>query len=378
MEKRTKITQFYRLILILFLCTFLFSHDGIAQDSTQKRFYFFRPENTFGSESQVNPVSVFLNGGYDMTRNGGHSKNIFAWDYKGDGAHVWKNLKDPIGNIRKFGWNEFVHQEIFNFTIGVKNAEFLPNIAGHTIGNGMQYAKLAEYFEYHDVPLPYLWSGLTTTAYQVMNEIVEAEGYRGINVDLVADIYMFNIAGLAIFSTDWGKRFFSETLPVNEWSPQPIIEPMTGNLQNAGQQYYVRKNFSFMGKWSPFFYYGVYSVLGASYAYDSQNSLTLGAGNVINKLREGRSRGFRKIDPKIDGSVGFFWDRNSSLMTSVLFTGPGLYNMQVNIYPGVISWGSFSPGFYLAVGEWDGFILGITFSEFPFGLGYGKNNNATL
>lgn len=356
------------LFLSLCICSF-----GSAQDSTAaRRYYFYKPENrTFGSESQVGPVSVFLNGGYDMLRNGGHPKNIFTWDYKGDGEHVWKNMRDPIGNIRKFGWKEFVHQEIFNFTIGAKSAEFLPNIGAHTIGNGMHYAKLAEYFDHNDVPLPYLWSGVTEMAYQVMNEVVESDGYRGVNVDLVADLYIFNLAGIGIFSTEWGKQFFSETLPVNEWSPQPMLELNTRYLQNAGQQYYVRKHFAALGKWSPFFYYGVYNLGGISYAKDAENAYTVGIGQVVNKLREGRSRGFRKIDPQLDIAAGFFWDRNSSLMTSVLFTGPGMYNMQVNIYPGVIHIGDFSPGIYFAVGEWDGFILGMTFSEFPLGFGYG-------
>ncbi len=370
MEKRTKITILHRIVIPFYLLILLCLHQLNAQEIQEKKYYFFRPENTFGSESQINPISVFLNGGYDMMRNGGHHKRILKWDYSGDGAHVWRNIRDPIGNIRKFGWNEFVHQEIFNFTIGVKNAEFLPNIGGHTVGNGMHYAKLAEYLDHRNVPLPYLWSGVTTVAYQVMNEVIEADGYRGINVDLVADIYLFNMAGIAIFSTEWGKRFFSETLPVNEWSPQPIIEPFTGNLQNAGQQYYVRKKFPFLGDFSPFMYYGVYTIFGTSYAYDPQNNITVGAGRVVNKLRDGRLRGFRKIDPQLDGTAGIFWDKNSSLMASVLFTGPGLYNMQVNLYPGVISIGGFSPGFYLGVGEWDGFVLGMTFSEFPVGIGY--------
>ncbi len=370
MEKRTKITRPSYVIIPFALLILLSFHTVFSQEKQPRKYYFYRPENTFGSESQVGPVSVFINGGYDMMRNGGHQKKVFEWDYKGDGAHVWRNMRDPIGNIRKFGWNEFVQQEIFNFTIGVKNAEFLPNIGGHTIGNGMHYAKLAEYLEYHNVPLPYLWSGLTTTAYQILNEVIEAEGYRGINVDLVADLYMFNLGGIAIFSTEWGKTFFSETLPVNEWSPQPILDPYNGLLQNAGQQYYVRKKFSFLGDWSPFFYYGVYTIFGTSYAYDQQNNLTFGVGRVVNKLREGRARGFRKIDPQLDGTAGFFWDRNSSLMASVLFTGPGLYNMQLNIYPGVISIFDYSPGFYLAVGEWDGIVFGVTFSDIPLGLGY--------
>ncbi|NUN68693.1 MAG: hypothetical protein HUU02_03175 [Bacteroidetes bacterium] len=346
----------------------------LTQEQEGKRYYFYRPENrAFGSESQVGPATVFLNGAYDMLRNGGHSKDILRWPYAGGAVHVWKNIRDPFATISTFGWNEFVHQEIFNFTIGVKNAEFVPNIAGHTIGNGMIYAKLAEYFDHSGYPLPYLWSGLTTTAYQVMNEIIEAEYYRGINVDLVADIYIFNLAGIGIFSTEWGQQFFSETLPIGEWSPQPMFEPRTGFLQNAGQQNYVRKRFRALGRWSPFLYYGVYNLFGASYALDDEHSITVSAGRVVNKLKDGRLRGFRKIDPQLDGSAGLFWDRNGSLMTSLLLTGPGLYNMQLNVYPGVFEFGGVSPGIYLAVGEWDGFIAGITFSSyFPLGIGYGQ------
>lgn len=345
---------------------------ALPQEQTGKQYYFYRPENrSFGSESQVGTVNVFLNGAYDMLRNGGHTKDVLNWDYADGAAHVWRNVRNPFKTISTFGWNEFAHQEIFNFTIGVKNAEFVPNIAGHTIGNGMQYAKLAEYLAYHGYEYPQLWSGLTTTAYQVVNEIVEAEGYRGINVDLVADIYIFNLAGIGIFSTEWGKRFFSETLPINEWSPQPMWDAAHGYLQNTGQQYYIRKRFDALGKWSPFMYYGVYTIFGVSYAMENADQITVGAGRVVNKLRDGRLRGFRKIDPQLDGTAGIFWDRNGSLMASLLVTGPGLYNAQLNVYPGIIDIAGFSPGFYLAAGEWDGFIAGITFSNIPLGVGGG-------
>ncbi|KAB2923363.1 MAG: hypothetical protein F9K22_09315 [Bacteroidetes bacterium] len=336
------------------------------------RYYFFRPENTFGSDAQFGPVSLFLNGAYDMLRNGGHHKKFLAWNYSGDGAHVWRNLRAPIANIRAFGVREFFDQEIFNFTIGRRHAEFLPNIADHAIGNGMEYAKLAEYFDHHGVPLPYLWSGLTTTSYQVVNEIIEADGYRGVNVDLIADIYLFNTAGIVLFSTEWGKRFFSETVPVYNWPGQPVIEPATGFLQNAGQQYFVRRRFDALGRWSPIFYWGVYVLPGVSYDLDGENTLTVGVGRVVNKLKDGRLRGFRKIDPQLDGAAGFFWDRNNSLLLSVLGTGPGLYNVQVNLYPGVADLWGFSPGVYVAYGEWDKFILGVTVSALPAGLGFGK------
>jgi hypothetical protein len=52
-----------------------------------------------------------------------------------------------------------------------------------------------------------------------------------------------------------------------------------------------------------------------------------------------------------------------------MITGPRFYNAQINVYPGVIKLGKFSPGFYCAVGESEGLILGLSFNELPFGFG---------
>lgn len=367
MEKRTKIPRHYCLILFFVLSLSLY-----AQDSTAKKFYFYRPENTFGSDAQFSPLNLLLNGSFDILRNGGHDKNLTRWRLHQNFENVWYNLQNPIARINEFTWSHFVDQEIFNFTIGRNKAEFLPNIADHAIGNGMQYAKLAEYLEYRNVRYPAFWSIVTSVAYQVTNEVIESgSGGKSVNVDMIADIYLFNTIGYALFSTDWVKEFFSETVPLYDWMPQPILEPYSGRIQNAGQQYFVRKNFSALGKWSPIFYWGVFNTVGVSYNYIDKHSFTFTVGRVVNKLNEGRLRGFRKLDPTLDGTIGIFWDNNNSLMSSLLLTGPGLYNVQLNIYPGVIHFGDFTPGFYLAAGEWDGFIVGITFTDFPFGFGYG-------
>jgi hypothetical protein len=45
----------------------------------------------------------------------------------------------------------------------------------------------------------------------------------------------------------------------------------------------------------------------------------------------------------------------------------------LNIYPGLFSIGSWTPGVYAAVGEWDNLILGITFTSIPLGIAYGNH-----
>jgi len=139
----------------------------------ERKYYFFNPENDFGSDRLFNPLSLLVNGSYDILRNGGHTKDIFNNPYGAGYKNVGRNLLDPFSNIRAYGWKCFWEQEIFNFELNKNKANFLPNLGDHTIGNGMQYAKLAEWFEYHNYPYPRLYSFLVTTAYQFTNEALE-------------------------------------------------------------------------------------------------------------------------------------------------------------------------------------------------------------
>ena len=358
----------------IFFCYVIFVVSLCAQElpATQHHYYFYHPDHTYGSDAQFGPLSLFINGSYDILRNGGHGKNIFRQPYSAGAKNVWQNISNPVPAIRDFGAQQFFDQEIFNLQLNVKHAEFLPNIVDHTIGNGMQYAKLAEYLDYRDVRYPYLWSALVTSAYQFMNEAIENDYYVGTNVDPISDILIFNTLGIGLFSFDITKHFFSHVLPVYDWSPQPVFEPMSGRMQNAGQQYVMRKKIPYIENFSFFFYWGIYAMPGISYTVDHENSISFAYGQVVNKLKEGRELGRRKIDPDLDGAIGFFYDRNNSLMASLLLTGPGLYNAQLNIYPGIISENFGKPGFFLGAGEWDKFIFGITFADIPIGFGVGS------
>lgn len=363
--------MFLRYCFFLFFTAVLFSLSFSQEE--EKNFYFYKPENTVGSDAQFNPFSLFINGSYDILRNGGRPKNIWKLPYREGATNLWYNVRDPFSRIRAFGTQEFISQEIFNLKLNTNNAEFLPNFSDHVVGNGMEYAKLAEYLEYHQIPYPYLISALTTTAYQVMNEVIESDrNPRYVNVDMLADLYIYNTAGLILFSTEFGKQFFSKTLPTFSWNPQPIYEPFTGWLQNAGQNYLIRRGFSWSGDYSFVVFWGIYGMAGMSYRFYDDESFTLTFGQVVNKLKDKKVRGFRKTDPELDNALAFFYDKNSSLLFSTIITGPGLYNVQFNLYPGLFSFGNIAPGIFLGVGEWDKFIIGITFDVTPVGVGYGR------
>ena len=77
--------------------------------------------------------------------------------------------------------------------------------------------------------------------------------------------------------------------------------------------------------------------------------------------------------PDMDGTLSFFYSHNGSLLTSIMLTGPRFYNIQCNIFPGVIKLGEYYPGLYVCFGESEGFELGLSFDFFPFGIGHKFN-----
>ena len=195
-------------ITLLLLATLL-AHNGFSQE---RKYYFYHPEINYGSELSFDPVTMFLNGSLDILRNGSHenngeSKDIFKLDYKTGIKNVWDNIRDPLKHINRFGWKNFITTEIFPIGTSKEKAHYIPNYSHHVIGAGMLYVKTAEWFDYHGFNHPYLYSILTATAYQYMNEVIENNHYVGSNVDPIADLLIFNPLGYFLFSFDSVKVF---------------------------------------------------------------------------------------------------------------------------------------------------------------------------
>ncbi|HTR80616.1 MAG TPA: hypothetical protein VMM58_03230 [Bacteroidota bacterium] len=352
-----------------FVAVLVFISTTTAQG---QKYYFYHPNQDYGSEGYYNPITMMINGSYDILRNGAHSKDVFDQPYFIGMRNVWQNISSPLYNISHYGWGRFDNEELFNLQLNSQTAQFVPNFSDHTLGEGMLYAKTAEWYDYHGFSYPYLWSFVTTSAYQFMNETIENGSYEGTSVDCISDMLIYNTAGFILFSINDVKDFFSSTLPVYDWSLQPVIDPTDGHLFNAGEQFVMKHNIPFVSpKYSAFLYWGIHAIVGMSYAYDDENNISIGAGQVAERINENRYKGLRFLTPTLDGAVGVFYDRNNSLMTSLLLSGPRLPNAQINVYPGLVKWGWFEPGMFLAFGQWDKFVLGVTFANIPFGLARG-------
>ena len=156
----------YRIVwIILFLFAFA--------SAKEKKYYFYHPEYDYGSEKIFNPLTVLLNGGFDVLRNGKNSKDIFDQPYARSSSHVWYNLTHPLQQINKFGWKRFISSEIFPVNNNIERMQYFPNYGNHLVGHGMKYVRLAEWYDYHKIPVPYFWAAFTSFNYAFLNEVIE-------------------------------------------------------------------------------------------------------------------------------------------------------------------------------------------------------------
>ncbi len=342
----------------------------IPSSAQQQHYYFYKPAQTRGSDAAFSPLTLLLNGSFDAMRIATHEEHdLTSYKWKNDFQNVWNNISNPIATVRAFGWGNFRRQELFNLSFNINDLQFIPNIADHVIGYGMQYVKVTEWYDAHGYPQPVLWGIGTSLVYQYVNEMVQNGGLIYANVDCVADYDIFNVLGFALFSIDGVKKFFAESVQLNDWSLQPLYVPRNHHLENVGQEFVLRYKLPFMERYAPFVCWGVNSVVGLSYRYDDENSVSFGIGRAVVGMTRIERDMFISTTPKLDGAVGIFWDNDGSLLAGLVVRGSTSLNAQLNVYPGLVEFGGIRPGCYIGMGEKEGLVLSVTFKGMPISLG---------
>ena len=190
----------------------------------------------------------------------------------------------------------------------------------------------------------------------------------GWRVDPIADIYVFNVAGVLLFSSDRVSRFFGEKLHLRDWSFQPLYDPSRGTLENNGQNYMMRLRLGRTTRWSLFYHWGNSGELGLSRDLGGGHTFSWGAGFVAKNLAD------------VDGisetvnlatTFGLFYDRDTSLMASVLYAKQKDNRWRVNLYPGLLKVGPFRPGLTFISTRDKDFLVGVTFGSLPLPVGLG-------
>jgi len=287
----------------------------------------YKPD-AIGSDSTFNPLSYYLNLAFDTTQN----PNYFSQSrFFANHGVLWDRVKNPIRQINDSGgFGHFVQNEI----IGL-NA--VPNYTLHLFGGGYDYRWLAEWYEAHNIPLPYLVAFLNAYLADIGNEALESSAVQITATDPIADLFLFDLAGKLLFLNDGVVRFMHDSLKMRAWHSQPMFNLLQTRIDNAGANYIFRPEI-FGEKIRPFVHIGMALMVGASFQMDGGNSLTPALGLALS-------------DPlAIKGDLigGLYWDREDSLLASLTINGTSKLAFRLNLYPDFVSVGDLRMGYYLA------------------------------
>lgn len=338
-------------------------------EAQEKPYYFYHPV-LYGSEATFNPLSLIANGGFDELQAYGRPMNLVDLPWNRGSKNVWANINAPFPQINEYGWGKFISQEVIPTSLSMDNAQYFPNYTLHLIGGGMDYRKAAEWFDYYGYPLPFVCAAISTMGYHYINEVIEnGDAYFYPNVDPIADLLIFDPLGIVLFSFDSVCEFFSSKLSLNDWSSLPAFSFGPLGIRNTGQNFVMKYPLTSSGKTSLLYHFGAFGELGLSLKTNEENAISIGVGvtsrrayTVVN------DNGTSKIVIKVGPMIGIYWDRNNSLMASIVVADNFNNFFRINVYPGVFSFGAFSPGMFLLVGEHSKTTIGIVASFVPLGI----------
>jgi hypothetical protein len=348
-------------IAFLSLCAF-------GSDSAR---YLFYTCPDYGSQSTFNPLSVLLNGGYDIVQTGMYDARLSRVPYWSSSKNVGENIGHPIRQISCHGWGNFIGSEVFPTRLDIDHAQYVPNYTLHVIGGGTTYRMMCEWNAAHKVPYPKISSVLITTAYNFLNEVIENGPYSGVNVDPIADMWIFNPLGVLLFSSDRVARFFSATLQVSDWSSMPFIDPVHGKIDNVSQNWAIKSPLPFIKRARLFVYLGMSEEAGLSYRVNQEYAVSGGGGLSVRDIVEADSGGVagRVMTAKYSWNSGLFIDKGNSLLVSLLLSNSRMYKARANLYPlSEFHFGKFRPAFFAAIGHDNDVVFGITANWLPASL----------
>ena len=350
---------------VFFSCCLLSSSRLQGQE---KNYYFFHSYD-YGSEALFNPISVFVNGGCDTYQQLDRPSTFEAIPWKKGATSVWRSVISPLPVISDFGWNRFLGQEIFPTKLDMNHTQWVPNYMLHIVGGGMVSRKIAEWYDFNGYPLPYVFGTITVMASEFFNEMVENGNSIYPNIDCIPDFLIFQPIGILLFSSDKVSEFFSSELSLNDWSQPAAISFAPLAFRNAGQNFVMKYALTKSKSTSVFFHFGNFAIFGLSFKRNTQDAISIGAGLASTGVKSlPVQNGVPSNTIESGPMAGIYYDRNNSLLASIVYSASRNCRFRLNVYPGVISASYFSPGFFITMVDPGTFIAGVTMKILPLGV----------
>jgi len=335
--------------------------------------HYFYVDREDGSASMYGPLWVFVNRGYDVLQDHVAPRDVFSFDYRTNTENVLRNVLHPVPAIRNDGWSKFLREEIFPLSFTPATARWTPNYSLHLIGGGMTYRALSEWFEDHHTPAPRFFAAATVMASALVNESLENHGVVGYNTDCLADLYVFDVGGIVLFSFDWPARFFSQEVILADWSLQPTFTGPRGELHNVGNYFSAKWALPFYRRLSLFSCFGEATPGGLTFKLTDDLALSAAAGGAVVHLTN-------QATNTVQNTVNFvatgalFLDRRNSLLASLQVTNTSDSFIHLNVYPHAFTARGPAIGGWLVMDKQarfaGGIAVGRAFGQ-PVGLGAG-------
>lgn len=359
------------------------SARAAAQDTTRTFDDALRPDSSaaaggpyfyrglpYGSDALTGPFDVLLNKGFALSIAESGNRKIFATRYGVTG--VADALAHPLQAIeRGGGWWRFVRTEMLPLSYQSADIKWYTNYTGHLIEGGIHWRRMTEWYEAHGVPLPGIAAAVTTLSAALVNEVYESGGSELGSAATVADLYFFDLAGIALFSFEGVSRFFARTLHAGLWTGQASLVLPAAEIGNNANHLYVKIPWGVVPRSSVFFWTGIGGGLGLTAHRPGGLDVSLALGTDAERMVVNPVTGEESAE--LTWAGGLFIDRNGSLLGSVHLSDISHRLLRVNVYPGVLGgvarnlglWAVLSRNLDLRVGLSHRSLLGA-------GVGFGR------
>lgn len=338
--------------------------------------YFYYNPVKVGAQAFYHPLQIVIEGGFGVLYN----MKIDTFDWSKGFNNLHKSLGNPIKAIDDYGWKRFFWNEFIPHT--GKNQNYLPNYFWHFLSQGMRTRLMKEYYIHNNYPYPTALAWLSAYTLHYFNEVIQAAKFsqQKASIDALPDMLFFDWLGAVVFSFSPVNEFMTKYFHLKEWSYQTQLNPVTNRLTNNGQLYWVRVDL--FGPLSLSIVTGeLLTTLNLTWTIANHHQLSLGTGGKVKVfLADDDKQGDTSISGMVF-NIGAYYSINDNPVVAFAyepqdttkqklkpeFANEYTEKFTLNIYPGLVDFNGFKPGFTLSFQK-DAFFIGISSGSWPLGF----------
>ena len=331
-----------------------------VQASAAVELRYYQPR-TYGSDSLYSPLSNFLSYTFDTLQI---PENFGTDNFSQHSQTVLDHLGDPGGAIdNEGGFNRFVNRQIFPIDSDHASESFsaLPNYALHLLGGGMVYRKDLEWFRAHDYKYATTSAVVLAMTAEYLQEALEKQTTT--DEDEVADFYIFRPLGILLFHNDVVANFVMEYFDPAIWPSLQVYDLSEDRINNTGIHYIYRPTFFEILGARLFIYTGLNNMFGLSHGINNGESFSWAIGKSTQRIDFDLAQ-----QAELKTSAGLFYDKNKSLLASLVINDTGGNRFRFNWYPTNKSIPG-KLGYFVSQHENDNWSAGVVY-KIQFGIGF--------